>query len=141
MAKRDESTTTPRRLRRVLGFAGGFAATALALSFAWTVVGGTLTPEPVLLTAAIVATHASSQLRPLAPPRRAHPGDGSAKHAASPSEFSSVRSRSGTARGIAASGSTARGSVASSDVASEHDSSLLRIESKASRTRGQPEQG
>ena len=40
MAKHDENGITPRRSRRALGFAGGLAATALAVSFAWTVVGG-----------------------------------------------------------------------------------------------------
>jgi len=133
---------SPRRLRRLAGVVGGVAASALALSFAWSVVGGALRPATIPTATSIVIAATGD---PVAPPlpvphRKPVPSRATVKFAGADTKQSPKKAPPTEKVASASAPSTARAEASSASKLAAPASSLLRTESKASRTRGQPEQ-
>ena len=127
------------KLRRFAGVVSGVAATALCVSFAWTIVGGALCPASCPLPDSIVIASASQAIPqpPLIPRHRPSSPRGPVRLSAAETQPSSKTSPAGATTTPELTPASDNASLGSQiDVAS----SLLRTETKASRTRGQPGQ-
>ncbi len=131
-----------RRMSRLAGVVGGVAVTALAISFAWTVVGGALRPATSPLPVPIVIAASSQPVPspPLAPPRKPAAPRASVKVVSPESKQSARKTSTAEKMSSAPSGTSKPAETGSATSSAAPASSFLSAESKASRTRGQPEQ-
>jgi len=140
MSKRTAQTT--RRVPRLAGVAGCVVATALCASFAWSVVGGALRPVDTALPSSIVIATAAApiSLPPLSSPRDPAPPIASVKSVAPQLKHSASRASSTEKNAVPQSQAALSAPKTAAAAQPAAANSLLRTESKTSRTRGQPGQ-